>query len=344
MEQDINDEKNLCDKDVIDALKKRILDNDVNLELLKKQILENSEKKLDFERPFDMLYLPSKGLFYKSKVDFLLLKTLSYSEENMLTSEFLFKSGKALEFIYKNLCINQDDISYDEILAGDMEAVCLFLRSSAYGDAINIELACQHCGTIDPEAKIRLSSFQMKEIHDSVGEDGFLTFKYNNLEIKVKQQTFKEAFQHEKNDSSETEKRASMIYSINGNKDKKHILKIMKSMNILPSREIKKFIEKNSPGVDAGYSNICSSCGEINLYNFGLGYKFLELPYAFRNTVLEEIFLVCYYGKGIDVDSAKKMSVYERKWFLTRINEELTKQKEAEQKEMNKAKNKSKSK
>lgn len=335
--ENINSEENVLKKDLVGRLMSFIEEGDEDvINKLKALINDNKEshsENISLERPFDMLYLPSKGFFYKNKTEYLILRNLSYEEENVLTSEFMFKSGKSLEYVYNNLCINISDISFNDILYGDMEAICLFLRSSAYGDVIKMPLQCQNCGANHEEVNIPLSSFQMKECDEMPDNDGFLSFISKDKNFKLKPPTFKQFFEWERTGAKEIEKRADIVRSINNNTDRKFILNTVKTMAIQESRELKKFIDKNMPGVDAKFINNCPSCEVDSVYDFGLGYKFLELPYSFRNTVLEEVFLLVYYGKGIDLGAAKKMSVYERRWFLNRINEELTKQKEAEDKE-----------
>lgn len=345
--ENINSEENILKKDLISNLKSFLEESSKeDIEKLISLIGNNddiSKEEISLERPFDMLYLPSKGFFYKNKIDYLILRNLSYEEENVLTSEFLFKSGKSLEYIYKNLCINIADISFEDILYGDMEAICLFLRSSAYGDVIKMPLQCQNCGKNNDDVSIQLSSFRMKECDSVPDNEGFISFIVKNVVFKIKPPTFKQFFDWERNNLSEIEKRADIVFSINNNTNRTFILNTIKGMAIQDARELKKFIDKNMPGVDAKFVHNCESCESDSNYDFGLGYKFLELPYSFKNTILEEIFLLFYYGKGIDVGAAKKMSVYERRWFLNRINEEITKQREAEDKETRKINSQAKS-
>ena len=92
------------------------------------EIIQQQKKDRHVERPFEMLFIPSRGLFYPSKENYLLLNQLTYIEENLLTSEFLVESGKAMEFVLRNILVEQN-VEPEDLLTGDVEAIGLFLRS-----------------------------------------------------------------------------------------------------------------------------------------------------------------------------------------------------------------------
>lgn len=304
-------------------------------------LIQQEKKDKHIERPFEMLFIPSRGLFYPSKENYLLLNQLTYIEENLLTSEFLVESGKAMEFVLKNILVEQN-IRPTELLAGDVQAIGLFLRSFAYGDKLQLEFDCGHCG-FSEEVPIRLSSFQMKEIIVAP-ENGLIPMLLDGTELifMFKPLTYFEEVGMTRANLSSLDKIIYMTQSINGLEDKNMIAQIIKKMKIPEIRRIKKFLDKAIPGVDAVVRHQCSSCGKENPINLGGAHSFLSFPSSFRESVEEECFLVSYYGKGITLEHAKKMSVTERRWLLNRINEELSKKREAEEKAHRSAKAKSK--
>lgn len=306
-------------------------------------LIQQEKKDKNIERPFEMLFIPSRGLFYPSKENYLLLNQLTYVEENLLTSEFLVDSGKAMEFVLKNILVEQN-IDPNDLLAGDVQAIGLFLRSYAYGDNIELEFDCHHCGFTE-EVSIRLSSFQMKDIVVPP-ENGLIPMLLDGTELifMFKPLTYFEDIKITKANLSGLDRLIYITHSINGCEDKDIISQILRKLTIPQIRRIKKFVSKSTPGVDAVVNNNCSSCGRKNTYNFGGTHSFLAFPPTFRENVQEECFLVSYYGKGISHEGAKKMPVTERRWLLNRINEELSKKKEAEEKAHRAAKAKSKSK
>ena len=347
-------------KKSIDDLKRKFEESEENGKLLdsvkelSRKFSENTEevKKLSaliqqekqhkhIERPFEMLFIPSRGLFYESKENFLLLNQLTYIEENLLTSEFLVESGKAMEFVLKNILVEQN-VKPHELLAGDVQAIGLFLRSFAYGDKLDLEFNCQHCG-FKMEVPVRLSSFQMKDIIVPP-ENGLIPMLLDGTELifKFKPLTYFEDVGMSRANIGGLDRIIYMTNSINGCEDKKIISQIIRKLKLPEIRRIKKFIERATPGVDAVVRHSCSSCGRENSYNMGGAHSFLSFPASFRENVEEECFLVAYYGKGITLEHAERMSVTKRRWLLNRINEELTKKREAEEKAQRAAKSKSK--
>lgn len=304
-------------------------------------LIQQEKKDKHIERPFEMLFIPSRGLFYPSKENYLLLNQLTYVEENLLTSEFLVDSGKAMEFVLRNILVEQN-VKPNELLTGDVQAIGLFLRSFAYGDNIEIDFDCRYCG-ISERSDIKLSAFQMKDLVFAP-ENGLIPMLLDGTELlfMFKPLTYFEELGMTRAKIGSIDKLIYMIHSINDCRDKKIISQVVRKMKLPEIRRIKKFLSKAIPGVDANVNHICSSCGKLNVYNFGGAHSFLSFPPSFRENVQEECFLVSYYGKGISHDSAKKMPVTERRWLLNRINEELTKKKEAEEKAHRQAKAKSK--
>jgi len=288
-----------------------------------------------------MLFIPSRGLFYEDCENYLLLNQLTYIEESLLTSEFLVESGKAMEFVLKNILVEQK-VNPHELLTGDVQAISLFLRSFAYGDDLEIEFDCHYC-KLTEEVPVKLSSFQMKDMV-VMPENGLIPMMLDGtgLFFMFKPLTYFEETGMNKAKISELDKVIYMTQSINGCEDKGIISKIIKKLNLQEIRRVKKYLHKAIPGVNAKVSHMCNSCGKESKYDFGALNAFLAFPPSFRESVQEECFLVAYYGKGVDHESVKRKPVTERRWLLNRINEELTKKKEAEDKAYRQAKSKSK--
>jgi len=326
--------------DSINELSKKFSENTDEVKSLS-ALIQQEKKDKHIEKPFEMLFIPSRGLFYESKENYLLLNQLTYVEENLLTSEFLVESGKAMHFVLKNILVEQN-VKPEDLLTGDVQAIGLFLRSFAYGDKIDIEFDCQHCGYKE-EVSVRLSSFQMKDLVVPP-EDGLIPMFLDGKDLifYFKPLTYFEEVGMMKSNIGSLDKIIYMTKSVNGCEDKNIISSVIRKMGLQEIRRIRKFLEKAIPGVDASVRHNCSSCGKQNVYNFGGAHSFLSFPASFRENINEECFLVSYYGKNITHESVKKMSATERRWLLNRINEELTKKKEAEEKAMRQAKSKSK--
>lgn len=312
-----------------------------NIEQFTEKLRKDNKK---IEKPFEMLNLPSKGFFYKNKNKYILIGYLTYIEENLLTSEMLVENGIAYEIAFENL-IYSNDLTIDELLTGDVQAMSLALRSFSYGNNIELDLKCEHCDRTEKET-IPLTTFKMKTITSSVDNMGEIPIDISNgkIKIKIKPITFREEVQlRNKKDKKPLEELAIYVKEFNGERNPNKILNAVRSLRLLESREIRSAIKDNMPGVDTKYSYECQYCDSTTIYDFGGNtFDLLKLPYSYRNNVLEEIFLLTYYGKSITIEDAKKMPVTERRWFINRISEELEKQREYERKEMAKARSSAK--
>jgi len=304
--------------------------------------LREANRKIS-ERPFGMLYLPSKGLFYKNKNNYLLIGYLTYFEESILTSEMMQESNIAMPIILEKVIMN-NDFDIKEILACDVQAISMFLRAFAYGDSIEVELECPHCNKKDSH-KIRISSFKSKDLEiepNSEGEFELITPIYNK-HIKVKPKTYFEELTHNKKGKKNIDDMCFYLSEFEGERDKRKIKQKLLELKLLESRDVRKTIFENLPGIDTTVSCECMFCDKEIKVNFGSnGADFLKLPASLINGILEEIFLLTHYGENITVNDAKKLPVSERRWLINRLSEELEKKKKAEESAVRSAKSKRK--
>lgn len=305
--------------------------------------LRESKRKVS-ERPFGMLFLPSKGLFYTNKNNYLLIGYLTYFEESILTSEMMQESNIAVPLVLEKV-IMDNNFDIKEILTCDVQAISMFLRAFSYGDSIEIELECPHCNKKDKH-NIRISSFKSKDLYVEPNESGEfeLTTPIYHKNIKVKPKTYFEELEYKKlGKAKNIDEMCFYLSEFEGERDKKAIKQKLLGLKILESRDVKKTIFENLPGIDTTVSCDCMFCDKEIKVNFGSnGSDFLKLPASMINGVLEEIFLLTHYGKSISVDDAKKLPVSERRWLINRLSEELEKKKKAEESAVRNAKSKKK--
>jgi hypothetical protein len=100
-------------------------------------ILELSQP--NYNAPFDVIPLPSKGKLYKSKKANIKLAYMTTADENILTSPNLLKSGEFLEILI-NRKILEPELRYRDLLPGDRNAIMLWLRATAYGEMYPITI------------------------------------------------------------------------------------------------------------------------------------------------------------------------------------------------------------
>ncbi len=297
--------------------------------------------EINIKQPFDLIHLPSQGKYYEHKTSALLVKFLTSHEERILSNPYLIENGFALKTVLSS-CIIDKEINPEELIVGDIQAISMFLRSTAYGDKINFEIECPECGRkIEPEMYI--SKMQSKDMKYFPQSDGLLHCQLDGHEFKIKIPTFKDEIEFSKFGAESRMKRLEfLIQEMDGKKEKKEISFRLQNMNILMGRKLNEFIEENTPGVDPVLNLTCGICSAEFKTEFKVGFNFISLPIDYYQNILEECFLLQYYGKGITLEHAKDIPVNERRWYINRISEEIDKKRKAEEKAYNAAKSKSK--
>jgi hypothetical protein len=318
--------------------------------------------------PFDEITIPSKGLFYKNKQDSFLVKYLTSREENVLTSPTLTQSGKAIEIVLSSSILNWEG-DFKDILVGDKNAILLYLRSTSYGDEFKFTYNCSNCKK-ETEGSVRLSSLESKEVEDMPDENGEYTYTLPRMKLRItkdeepqevivkfKPKTIGDEIEIKRleNDdklivggyqikkTSEATYR-TLITSVNGISDKNFILNTIKRMSMADSEALRKYMNKVEPGVDTNFKCNCQNCGHESKNNFPIDANFFGYPDDYRTNLMDEIFLISYYSQGgITRKDVIEMPVYERRWTMQRISEEVDKKNKAEKAAINKAKSQGKS-
>lgn len=81
---------------------------------------------------YDYIKLPSNGECYKSKVQQIPVGYLTAYDENIILSPNLYTSNEMLDHLLRNKILT-DDITVDEMVQGDKDAVIIWLRATSYG-------------------------------------------------------------------------------------------------------------------------------------------------------------------------------------------------------------------
>ena len=313
-------------------------------------------------RAFDMVNLPSEGKFYSCGTKSLNIRNISGIEEKVLSSYFLNESGEGLRMVLENLIL--DDFSIVNLILSDLQGIMIYLYATAFGDELKMQIKCPHCGYSDDDVRIRLSGLNFKKQELTPQDNKFKFYlPYENsfdkiakeyiesedkryVEILIKPPTFGEQIIMKKSGldtNNSTNKIVLSIDSIGGNNNKNQLAQFIKSLNLKTFKKIKTTIQKNELGVDDKQKYECDMCNQESEFNLNLGYDFLKLPETHKQNVLEECFLISHYNQGgMNFDRAMELPTTERRWMINRIQEEMQKKKEAEEKAYNAAKNKKK--
>ena len=292
------------------------------------------------ERPLSVVKVPSKGRYYKNGKSEFLIRHLSYIEESIMANVDLMETEHGIKMVMQSLMV--DDFDVDQLMPGDVQAISMFLYSTAYGDKIVMDVVCPSCSLAEKK-DVRISDFKMKEVATWPDDDRMLRgiLPVSKWEFELKIPTFFEEFRFKKqaqDQYGQLENIAFLISSLNGMTDKDVIFGMVMSMPIADSRFLRAFIEKNTPGVDTKMEQVCSDCQQTYGVHVSTGHNFLKLPESYAASMLEEVYLVAKHGENIGWEAATKMSTSQRKWVLLRIQKDNKARSEQDASEASKVK------
>ena len=234
--------------------------------------------------PYDDVKLPSGGLYYnntKTLKDVKSIKVpyLTGAELDMLLSPSVLQSG---EFVDKIVDAKLVDSGIDpgELLAGDVNAVVIFLRSTSVGDIYESTVDCPLC-KIENEDSWSLSTLKVKTDIMKPSDDGTLPFTTPQLKHEfifryltrkeddqiiaiIKDRKAELGQQVEQVMGTSIQLRLEkQIISIGGNTDAIFISEYLKVMPFKDKMKLRQFITKNEPGVELSKSIKCKNteCG-----------------------------------------------------------------------------------
>ena len=137
----------------------------------------------NYNAPFDVITLPSKGKLYPNKKASIRLAYMTTADENILTSPNLLQSGKFLEILI-NRKILEPDLRYKDLHIGDRNAIMLWLRATGYGEMYPVVLQDENGEEF--ETDINLDDLETKDLGAEPDADGLfdlITSKNNLIEI-----------------------------------------------------------------------------------------------------------------------------------------------------------------
>jgi len=241
----------------------------------KANIIQNDiQKNLEMETDpdliigYEIIKLPSEGIFYKNKIKELTIEYLTSKDEDILTTPSLIENGTVLDILLKRK-IKTPNIIVDDLLPGDKDAIHLFLRMSSYGPEYKVQVIDPRNGNTFNRT-VDLSKLKYKEIIEKPDENGLfyvelpmrkkivkfklLTSGEDDLIFK-KAEAIKTAYNQEYSQYKSMKLKASII-EINGKTDKIYIEKFVDAMPGLDVFTIRKKILEVSPGIDMKYEFI----------------------------------------------------------------------------------------
>jgi hypothetical protein len=246
------------------------------------------EFRIDPSIAYDVVELPSKGIYYTNNKKSVRVAYLTASDENILSSSALINSGGVVEELLKRKIIDKD-LSVDEIIEEDRQAILIFLRNTAFGSEYKITLN-------DPKTdeeyvvSLDLSTIKIKDFNlvaDSNNEYSFfmdksranITFRFLTKKQEKEIEEIKKSWNGLGVPPIITKQLEFMIKSVNGNKDLMLIRNFIETLPIKDSQDFRKFVNENKPGLDLT-QEVTTPSGDKTQIDLGFGVEFFRPFYG----------------------------------------------------------------
>ena len=223
-----------------------------------------AEQKQEFKFPTEVVDLPSGGKLYpkdsplsSGKIE---LKYMTAKEEDILTSQNLIKKGVVVDKLLNSLIITKN-ITSDDLLIGDKNAVMVASRILAYGGDYVVEVTNPNTGETQQQT-FDLTSCDFKELPEDVD------YSNNEFELELPVTKVKITFKllsgrDEVNISKELEslkkigqqaevttRLKHVITSVNGETDKSIISNFVNNMLSKESLFLRDEIQRINPDIN----------------------------------------------------------------------------------------------
>lgn len=238
----------------------------------------------EFAVPTEEVELPSGGKFYPNGQKTVRIKYLTASEESILLSPELIRSGKVLDVLLETSIV--DDTLYPEnMITGDRNTVLIKLRQTGYGNDYPVKMTCPKCNE-EFETNVDLSTLKLKtlEIEPDYNNEFDVNLPKTKWKVKFRLLTGKdEAYLNKASERTKKTKKNSQyssllteryllqIMEINGNRDKTHIKKAVEALPIADSLFFRSYVSEIEPGINLEHEFECNACHEVFIEDTVIG-------------------------------------------------------------------------
>lgn len=237
---------------------------------------------------YDVVELPSRGIYYTSGLKSVKVAYLTAADENILSAANLVASGKVIEELLRRKVLTKD-VDVSDLVLEDQQAILIFLRNTAFGSELKLKLK-------DPQTNesfdhsVDLSELTYKEFDIEPDENGEYPHYMEKSKINI---TFKFLTKKEEDELSEIEKSwngigtapivtkrlEKLIQSVEGNKDPMNTRNFIDRLPILDSQNFRKYYNKIKPGVDLRHE-VNAPSGEKVRFTIDFGVEFFRPFYG----------------------------------------------------------------
>jgi hypothetical protein len=256
------------------------------------QAIDRVKAELGMDIPASDVPLPSLGKIYPEGsplhgVEAVQIRAMTTREEDILTSQSLIKSGKVISALIKSCLIDQS-ISVSDMISGDRNALMVAVRITGYGAEYLTEFECPACNNKAPYEfmldQLAIKNLEIEPV--AAGQNLFefrlpickktVQFKFltgrDEEDMLAAQQKMKKL--QMQTDASITTRLKYSIVSVDGKTDKSLINAFIGRMPARDSLTLRKYMEKNEPGIDMTQEFVCSQCNHNEEVLIPLGVSF----------------------------------------------------------------------
>jgi len=236
----------------------------------------SKETDPDLMMSYEIVKLPSEGKFYSHGISEVNVEYMTSKDEDLLTTPSLIESGTVLDVLLKRK-IKTHGIIVEELLAGDRNAIILFLRTSSYGSDYTVQVSDPRSGipftTVVDLLKLRYKI--VEELPDDRGHYKVelpmrkkvatlrLLSSGEDNKIFKRAESYMEASGEEFNQYSTMRLKASVV-AINEKTDRSYIDRFIDAMPALDAFTIRRKLLDVSPDVDMNYEFITKDGYKFN--------------------------------------------------------------------------------
>lgn len=214
--------------------------------------------QMDFNLPHDVVTLPSGGKFYPNKKKSLKVGYLTAQDENIIISSNS-RSESIINLLLKNK-IYEPDISVHDLLEGDVEAILIFLRNTAFGSDYNFVLKDPATGK-EFQKTVMLDELDIIKPKIEPNQNGLFEFKLPKSGRLVECKLLNMGDINELNRLSDsypegivapvvTKRLEKIIVKLDGSEDREAIAKFVNQLPMMDSKFIKNTIAECEPRLD----------------------------------------------------------------------------------------------
>lgn len=240
--------------------------------------------QMNFNLPHDVVSLPSGGIFYKNKKKAVKVGYLTASDENIILNTSQSNRESVVLSLLRNK-LYETDLKPDELLTGDVEAILIFLRNTAFGPDYEVNLTDPHTGRKFNYTLV-LDELNIRKTEYKPNEEGLFVVKLpkSGNEVKLKPMSLADSLEIEKLVDTYPSNRVApkvtwklnkQIVSVDGESDKGVIAKYIETMPIMDSKFVRNFLNENEPRLEL-QKEVTAPSGEKVIVDITFGVEFFR--------------------------------------------------------------------